>query len=157
LLPADGSRAKDWPLQDQQEVQSLAYGTKNVFRNFFGSVSSSCYSNPMRSLATKIMLIIGLVLVSMHTVPVAHAGFLGGQVMLHGHNCAEHVHEPADHKMNSDPQPVIRLAFENCARSVGFVATTHAIPTKREPKPLSSRLDALSSLSLRPPIPPPTA
>jgi hypothetical protein len=110
----------------------------------------------MRLSVTKLVLIFSLFLVSMHTSPLAHAGFMGNQLGQR-HDCSDHVHPTGDRHDAPDPKAVlpnlvvVHHAVTQCiadAKLVWGVTTPPFVPTSD---------DAIASRAMRPPIPPPTA
>jgi hypothetical protein len=97
-----------------------------------------------------------LLLVSMHTSPMAHAGAMGGP-LAQRHECSDHVHPTGDR--HEAPQPKALLSN---------LSAIHYVVTKRiagenvawDDAPTVFMLtsdDAIDSRAMRPPIPPPNA
>jgi hypothetical protein len=110
----------------------------------------------VKSIVAKLVIVFSVLLVSMHTSPMAHAGVMGGP-LAQRHECSDHVHQTGDR--HEAPQPKALLSN----RSAIHDAVTKRIAGERVAWDdvstvfMPSSEDTLVSRAMRPPIPPPTA
>jgi hypothetical protein len=97
-----------------------------------------------------------LLLVSMHTSPLAHAGVVEGP-LAQRHDCSDHVHQTADR--HEAPQPKALLRSLSAVYCVENKRLSGKEVTWEEAAPLFAAFsdDVMNNREMRPPIPPPTA
>jgi hypothetical protein len=104
----------------------------------------------------KLAIIFSVLLVSLHTSPMAHAGAMGGP-LAQRHECSDHVHQTGDR--HEAPQPKALLSNLSAIHDVVAkrIASERAAWDDAPTVFLPSSEDAIGSRAMRPPIPPPTA
>jgi hypothetical protein len=97
-----------------------------------------------------------LLLVSIHTSPLAHAGALG-RSLSQRHDCSDHVHQTADR--HDAPQPKALLQNHSAIHYVENIRISKkGIVWEDVTQPFAPFSDeVMNSRAMRPPIPPPTA
>jgi hypothetical protein len=109
----------------------------------------------VKLVSAQIALMISLLLVSIHTSPLAHASAMA-RSLAQQHNCSDHVHQTADR--NDAPQP---KALLQSLSAIHFVENRRisgrgVVWTDVTPPFAAFSADVMNSRAMRPPIPPPT-
>jgi hypothetical protein len=111
----------------------------------------------VNSTVAKLILMFSLLLVSMHTSPLAHAALFGHTPLAKGHDCSDHVHQTVDRHDAPQPKALLQNAYAIYYSEDKRISDENVAWGDAPPLFVPFSDDVINSRNMRPPIPPPTA